>query len=114
MAQRLNQWTKIAKNLTAVRMFLRQVSGGDPVWGTLNSADLNVNSDVAASVDGLLAGLIPAGAVWINVTSSNADYIITLPLATAATIGQRIRGYIGATGCEIRTPATTCAQLWTI
>lgn len=58
---------------------------------------------VVATVGGLTTGIIPAGARFVAVTSSNADFIVTLP--TAAPVGTTIDGWVGANGHEIRTTA---------
>lgn len=59
---------------------------------------------VTATADGLTTGLIPDGAGFVSVTSANADHIITLPVGA---VGQQIRGWIGANGCEVRTVASS-------
>lgn len=62
-------------------------------------------ANVTATADGLTTGLIPANASWLNITAgSDANAIITLPAGKA---GMKIEGWIGATGCEVRTPATS-------
>lgn len=63
---------------------------------------------VTATADGLTTGLIPLGARSVAVTSASADNIITLPAGTA---GQEIHVYVGANGCEMRTPATGGATI---
>lgn len=64
---------------------------------------------VTATDDGLTTGLIPAEAgvpgAFVSVTSSSAAYIITLPSSDNISVGWRCEGYIGATGCEMRTDA---------
>lgn len=67
---------------------------------------------VVATADGLTTGLIPIDAQVITVTvASDANDIITLPAAVAGDIGYRIKAYIGATGCEVRTPAASGATI---
>lgn len=65
------------------------------------------STEVTATADGLTTGLILEGTGFVAVTSADANHIITLPSIEADMIGNNIRGYIGATGCEIRTPATS-------
>lgn len=67
--------------------------------------------EVTATSDGLTTGLIPQHARYVSVTSGNADHIITLPDGSAKYVGTSIRGYVGATGCEMRTPATSGATI---
>lgn len=65
-----------------------------------------------ATVDGLTTGLIPASASFVEVTAGgDANSIITLPAAAAVKAGKIIRGWIGATGCEIRTPASSNTKI---
>lgn len=63
---------------------------------------------VTATADGLTTGLIPADADFVSITSAAADNIATLP---AASIGKVITGWVGANGCELRTPATSGATI---
>lgn len=56
------------------------------------------NVSVTATTGGGTTGLIPAGTKFCTVTSDSADKQISLP---AATIGDRIRILVGATGCEL-------------
>ena len=53
---------------------------------------------VTATTGGGTTGLIPAGASFVVVTSDDANKQIKLP---AATVGDRIRILVGATGCEL-------------
>lgn len=60
---------------------------------------------VTATVAGLTTGLIPATAGWVvTVAGADANAIVTLPAAASVKNGKIIRGWIGATGCEMRTP----------
>jgi len=63
---------------------------------------------ITATSDGLTTGLITSGSSYVTVTSASANNIATLP---AATVGHTIRGYVGANGCEIRTPASSGATI---
>lgn len=63
---------------------------------------------VTATADGLTTGLIPAGTQFVSVTSASVNNIITLP---AGTVGDVINGWVGANGCEIRTPAGSNATI---
>jgi len=66
-------------------------------------------SAVTATADGLTTGLINAGERFVAVTAgADANSIITLPTAV---VGYVITGYIGATGCEMRTPAGSGATI---
>ena len=60
------------------------------------------SADTVATVTGLGTGLIPEGKAWVTIESPNSAYIVTLP---DAAVGARIRGWIGANGAEVRTPA---------
>lgn len=53
---------------------------------------------VTATTGGGTTGLIPAGASFVAVTSDDANKQISLP---AASVGDRIRILVGATGCEL-------------
>ncbi len=61
-----------------------------------------------ATSDGLTTGLIPLGTSFVSITSASANNIVTLPAGTA---GQVIKAYIGANGCEVRTPASSGATI---
>jgi hypothetical protein len=63
---------------------------------------------VTATVDGLTTGLIPSNASHITVTCDNADKIITLP---APVVGMMIRIVTPATGCELRTVASSGVKI---
>lgn len=69
---------------------------------------------VTATADGLLAGLIPAhvfgaagGFVTITEGPNGAGDIVTLPAIADVELGARASFYIGATGCEVRTVASS-------
>lgn len=106
---RLIQWLKAAVNGTSTRKFLSQVSGLAPAFNSLNSVDLNVPAAITATADGLTTGLVAAGTVWMNITSASADHIAAIPTPTAA--GQKIRGFVGANGCELRTVASSNVKI---
>jgi len=60
---------------------------------------------VVPTADGLTTGLIYPYDTMVEVTSANADHIITLPLASALTRGKPILIYVApSTNCELRTP----------
>jgi len=59
---------------------------------------------VTSTSDGLTTGLILSGSRTVDVTSTNAANIITLP---ADVIGNVISIYTPSTGCELRTPASS-------
>lgn len=60
---------------------------------------------VVPTADGLTTGLILATDSMVVATSANADHILTLPPASAATRGKEIWIWVVAsTNCELRTP----------
>lgn len=62
---------------------------------------------VVPTSDGLTTGLILDSDSFVEATSADANHILTLPEATAATRGREILIYVaGATNCELRTPAS--------
>jgi hypothetical protein len=89
---------------------LDELSGLTATVTELNTvADFPATSAITATADGLTTGLIPATAKLAIITSASADNIATLPGIAANTlgIGYTIRGRIAATGCEIRTLASS-------
>lgn len=64
---------------------------------------------VTATADGLTTGLIPYGGTVGIITSAGANDIVTLPgiVTNALPIGYTVRARVKATGCEVRTPATS-------
>jgi len=58
----------------------------------------HVLANVTATTGGGTTGLIPAGTTFAVITSDSADKQISLP---AASVGDRIRILVGATGCEL-------------
>lgn len=75
--------------------YTRVTTGGFQVHST---------AAVTATTGGGTTGLIPAGSSFITVTSDDANKQISLP---AATVGDRIRVLIGATGCEMISAVAT-------
>ena len=71
---------------------------------TLTGTFLEDEATATATADGLTTGLITAGTQHVTITSADANNIVTLPTAVAP---MQIRGYVGANGCEIRTPASS-------
>lgn len=60
---------------------------------------------ITATADGLDTGLILDTDGMVEVTSANANHIVTLPLASAATRGREIWIWVlPGTNCELRTP----------
>jgi len=59
-----------------------------------------------ATSDGLTTGLLTGADQFVSVTSANADHIVALPITTSIPLGTKIRGFVGANGCEIRANAT--------
>lgn len=91
-----------------------------PVWDNADSIATSEIADSAvtylkrasiatatATADGLTTGLIAAGSTFVTVTSDSATKFVTLPAITAATVGQTIDIYVGATGYELVTPASS-------
>jgi hypothetical protein len=63
---------------------------------------------VVPTNDGLGNGLILPTDRFVEATSPNADFILTLPTASAATRGRVIEIWVvPATNCELRTPAAS-------
>src|SRR5688572_14316089 len=89
------------------------VAGDLAVTGSLTATGgtLPTQDAVTATADGLTTGLISETADFAVVTSANADHIITLPASSSALIGKVIRGWVGANGCEMRTPAASGATI---
>lgn len=71
------------------------------------SLQLNAQA-VTATSDGLTTGRIRSDSEFVSLTSASANNIATLPVGY---VGQVIRGYIGATGCELRTIAGSDATI---
>lgn len=70
-------------------------------------ASLGVRA-VVPTADGLTTGLIYAYDKFVEATSADANHILTLPTASAATRGRVIWIWVvGSTNCELRTPATS-------
>lgn len=71
--------------------------------------ELNVATvqTAAATSDGLTTGIIAAATTLVLGTSASADYIWTLPSVSSVFLGKEIKVYVGATGGEIRTPASS-------
>ena len=60
---------------------------------------------ITATADGLTTGLIRDTDDFVEVTSANANHIVTLPEATEATRGREIWIWVlPSTNCELRTP----------
>ena len=83
---------------------------GDLTVGGVDTLDGIAHTVYAATAtaDGLTTGLIPLSTGFVAVTSAGANNIVTLPAGTA---GQVINVYVGANGCEMRTPATSGATI---
>lgn len=61
---------------------------------------------VVPTADGLTTGLILPTDSFVEATSPDANYILTLPLASEATRGREIKIWVKpSTNCELRTPA---------
>ncbi len=67
-----------------------------------------VPRSITATTDGLTTGLILGTDDFVEVTSADANHIVTLPTATAATRGREIWIWVlPSTNCELRTPAAS-------
>jgi hypothetical protein len=75
--------------------------------GAVTYAKRAVIGAATATADGLTTGLILPGETFVTVTSDSATKFITLPAIDDSTIGQTIDLYVGATGYELVTPATS-------
>lgn len=75
---------------------------------TLDHATGQFVASVTATSDGLTTGLVPIGATFVSITSASANNIVTLP---ASDVGAVIFMYVGANGCEVRTPAASGATI---
>lgn len=63
---------------------------------------------VVPTSGGLTTGLILPSDTFVEATSANANHILTLPAATAATRGRVIHIWVvPSTNCELRTPASS-------
>jgi len=82
--------------------------------GAVTYAKRSVVGAATATADGLTTGLILAGETFVTVTSDSATKLITLPACAAAGIGQTIDLYVGATGYELVTPATSGDTISTV
>ncbi len=69
---------------------------------------------VTASDDGLTTGIIPAAATFVTVTSAGATKAVSLPAATADTVGRSIDIYVGANGYELLTEAASNDKINTV
>lgn len=75
--------------------------------GAVTYAKRSSVAAVTTTADGLTTGLIPAGTTFATITSDSATKFATLPAITSAGIGQTIDLYVGATGYELVTPASS-------
>lgn len=83
------------------------VSNAVVLRAELDDAGTPVRS-ITATADGLTTGIILDTDEFVEVTSANANNIVVLPLATAATRGREIQIWVlPGTNCELQTPATT-------
>lgn len=75
--------------------------------GAVTYPKRSVVGAATATADGLTTGLILDGETFVTVTSDSATKFITLPAITSAGIGQQVDLYVGATGYELVTPASS-------
>lgn len=84
-----------------------EISTTEIANGAVTYAKRSSVASVTATADGLTTGLIPAGTTFATVTSDGATKLVTLPAITAAGIGQTLDLYVGASGYELVTPASS-------
>jgi hypothetical protein len=84
----------------------------------IQAGDFQTTADVerkvasaTATADGLTTGLLTFDMGFVTVTSASANNIVTLPACVAADAGKVVQGWVGANGCEMRTPATSGATI---
>lgn len=87
---------------------MHEISAGEIPAASIDASKLSAAEAVTATADGLTTGLVSTTARHITVTSASADNIVTLP---AASVGKEITGYVGANGCELRTPAASGVKI---
>lgn len=85
-------------------------SSGNVLVSTIDDA-MAGNRAVTATADGLTTGLLTAADKKVDVTSASADNIVTLPPIADLAINDTIRLSVGATGHELRTPATSNTKI---
>lgn len=82
--------------------------------GAVTYAKRSSVGTATATADGLTTGLIAAGTTFVTVTSDSATKFVTLPACAAAGVGQTIDIYVGATGYELVTPASSGDTISTV
>src|SRR5688572_28098033 len=80
---------------------LHRNEGGDNVRLDVYLSAATVAKTATASVG---AAAVSAMARFVTITSANAAHIVILPTGV---VGWHIEGFIGANGCELRTPASS-------
>ena len=98
-------------DLGASNIYKNNYSTYDAKWVQETGTQSNLNT---ATSDGLTTGIITAGSQNLTVTSNTNDiYIISLPAASAATIGTKITGLlVGAKICELRVQAAQATTVY--
>lgn len=94
-------------------------SGNTSIGGTLGVTGAatftrgaqNTPVAVTATADGLTTGIVAAGTAYVTITSANSAHIVTLPVPV---VGNVIRMYVGANGCEVRTVAASNVAINTV
>lgn len=85
------------------------------LYGSVNSLapeTVNKNFAVTATVGGLTTGILTGGSQNITVTSSNAAYIVCLPVSSTSTFGTKITGFIGANGFKLGVAASQATTVY--
>lgn len=73
----------------------------------LGNALLSAPISITANANGLTTAIIPADASFVTITSSGATQAVSLPAASADTIGKELILYVGANGYELLTEASS-------
>jgi hypothetical protein len=83
---------------------LHRNEGGDNVRLDVYLSAAAGAKAVTATSDGLTTAVMPATSRFVTITSAAATDIARLPTGV---VGWTIRAWVGANGCELRTPAAS-------
>lgn len=101
-------------NTGAVTIANNAVTTAKIADGAVTYAKRSVVGAATATTDGLNDGLVLAGETFVTVTSDSATKLVTLPACAAAGVGQTVDLYVGATGYELVTPASSGDTISTV
>lgn len=101
-------------SVTTVKIADANVTTAKIADGAVTHAKRSVVGAATATSDGLTTGLILDGETFVTVTSDSATKFITLPACAAAGVGQTVDLYVGATGYELVTPASSGDTISTV